>query len=155
MELSTRDELVLLLSEAWDIEHCFETSAHEAAKKYATTDIVKETMDRLIAESGGHKANVELIISKVKGPPIPLIKGVRKCSFNFDRTWDDEMMDEVARVEKKMANIYLRILEYLKKADTNDIIDLKDKPAITEMLNGMVKDESRHHDLAIECKSKL
>ncbi|MFA5312625.1 MAG: hypothetical protein WC375_04790 [Methanomassiliicoccales archaeon] len=143
MELSTRDEVALLLSEAWDIEHCFEVSAHAAAKKYATTDLVKETMDRLIAESGSHKMNVELIVSKIRGPPIPLIKGIRKCAFNFNRVWDDEMMDEVARVEKKMANIYQKILEYLMKADTN------------EMLNRMVKDESRHHDLAMECKSKL
>lgn len=65
------------------------------------------------------------------------------------------MMDEVARVEKKMANIYQKILEYLKKEDTNDIIDPKDKPAMMEMLNGMVKNKLRHHDLAVECKSKL
>jgi len=141
-------ELVDMLLAGWEIEKRFEGVSYGESERYASTARVKKIMPYLVGQSTEHEYLVKSMIQRVKTDRQKWDFPQRVSKFPFHLSWDEEMMKEILRVERKAMETYADILARLQVSDTKAFLDVADREFLVNGLKKLVMDEEEHARLA-------
>jgi hypothetical protein len=151
----TGDEFAETLQKALQIEEGFESVAQWEAYVSTQNDDFRKMIFQLLSDSARHKNLVEAMLSKVKvsnpKQSIPLKPRV----YDFTGREDQEVMDQLLKIENLMLNTYLLVNEALIHGDLDSLIEPADKELFLGSLSVLIKDENTHASLVSSKKGKM
>ena len=138
-----RGELMVLLSEAWELEHAYEFKALKEAKKYCESPEVVDLVDLLASESIDHKAMIDAMFKMIGANHEHIVRG-KGINFNFDRAWDAEIIEELVWIEKKIVRFYHEALLMVQDEDNAQVIPQNERDPLKKILQYLEEEEYRH-----------
>lgn len=148
MKIKNGDDLASLLIKTLQIEEGIESvvqwEAYISAKNVAFQKVIVD----MFSESENNKKMIEEMLKKVIVTTPHKIKSMTPHAFNFDGKQDQEVMDELYRVEMLMLNTYNFIHEGLMGVDLDQYIDPKDQGFFLTTLNELIASGEEHAAMA-------
>lgn len=139
------DELAGLLRKAHEIESGFESVVQWEGYVNVADSEMRAVLFELISDSNEHRRIVESLLAMARtskdagGPPL------QPRTFNFKGKSDIEVMNEIAKVEKVMFDMYSDIRSAVDASDLKSLVsDAEDAERFVSHLNTLVEGEAKH-----------
>lgn len=143
-----------ILTDAWKMEYSYEIINQKEAEKYAESKHIKTLMEHLIEDSTRHRKLVADLFRMI-GENEPSSYQQKPLNFNFDRSTDRELVQQIIWVEKKMVALYDKALSLISEKDSYDFIAPDDLIKFRESLTMLIKWERLHQRMGEETLAKI
>lgn len=146
--IKTPDELAGLIRKAHEIESGFEYVASWEGYVNVSDAEMRVLLFELISDSNEHRKTVESLLSMVKVEDDAGAMPLQPRSFNFKGKSDVELMNEIAKVEKLMFNMYSDIRSAIDSSDLESLLSRReDEERFKSLLDSLIEGEAEHMTL--------
>ena len=144
MAIKSGSELAGLMKKALEVESGFESVAQWEGYVSVADAEMRALLFELISDSDEHRRIVESLLAMViagDDSALPL----QPRTFSFKGKNDIEVMNEIARVEKLMFNMYTDILSAVQRSDLESFLsDPEDAAVFISQLKSLIEGEAKH-----------
>jgi rubrerythrin len=139
------DELAGLLRKAHEIESSFESVVQWEGYVNVADSEMRAVLFELISDSNEHRRIVESLLAMVRTGGDAGSLPLQPKTFNFKGRNDAEVMNEIAKVEKLMFDMYSDILSAVDVSDLKSLLsDVEDAESFVSHLNTLIEGEAKH-----------
>lgn len=156
MKIKSGSELANLLRKALEIESGFESVAQWEGYVSVADPEMRALLFELISDSDGHRGVVESLLSMVRIEGDSDARPLQPRSFSFKGKSDIEVMNEIARVEKLMFDMYSDVRSAVETSDIESILSRgEDVERFKSLLDELIQGEAGHMTLVARYVRKV
>ena len=156
MKIKDGSELAGLMRKALEIETGFESVAQWEGYVSVADAEMRALLFEIISDSDGHRRVVESLLSMVNVEDDAGARPLQPRSFSFKGKSDIEVMNEIARVEKLMFDMYSDIRSAIETSDVESLLSRgEDVERFKTLLDGLIQGEAGHMNLVARYVRKV
>lgn len=156
MEIKNADELTGLIRKAHEIESGFESVSQWEGYVSVADDEMRAVLFELISDSNEHRRIVESLLSMIRNKDDAGALPLQPRSFNFKGKSDVEVMNEIAKMEKLMFNMYTDLRSAIDGSDLESLLSRsEDVERFKSLLDSLIEGEAGHMALVARYVRKV
>ena len=157
VKIKSSDELLALLRKAYEIETGFESVAQWEGYVSVADEDMRAVLFELISDSHAHSELIESLMTMVRrGDGNAAGQPFQPRTFSFKGKGDLEVMNEIARIEKVMLNMYSDLRAALDDADLSRLLSEEaDGERFISGLNALIDEETKHVNIVARYVRKV